>query len=573
VTGILARSADRLQGLDESASSRRTRLLAECPTTAALASRFDYLFVITDAIATMDARLAQCVESDNGRLVISCPPQEGKSTLLRWFCVRLLIRHPEWRIGYVSYAANLARASGRFCRNMINTHSHEMGLAVSRATSDAGDWTLEGHRGGMIAVGIGGALTGKPIDFLVVDDPLSGEKDANSIKVLEAQEGWWHSVARTRFGPKASGVVTQTRWAEADLAGNRLAEGWALCNIPALADGETPDALERERGIYLTSTRDRTPADWEGTRHEVGERVWAALYQGRPAPLEGGVFKREWIERNRLDEAPPLVKIITMVDPADNEGGGDEAGVITGGVGADGRYYILADDSQPMTVARWFRVAFLAALRWGSVEVCYEKSLSGLRRKGREAWRDIRADALALHRAAIGTAVEHPADDEDEVDAVARVTALLGVLSSSSAGLAREDADAAELDEIEARLTELWPFVAAVLRLPETGIPVRAVGLEGGKLYRAKLVQPLYERDKVSHVGRYPLLEHTLTTWQEGQPSPDRMDADVHLLLQLSQHATATRVTRPVGQIPTRSTAGFGRGTLPRSTRTGWSGR
>jgi hypothetical protein len=567
LTDILERVSARLQGRDDSPRSRRTKLLRQYPSTTAFAQHFDYTIVVTPAIALMDERLSACVEEDSGRLVISMPPQEGKSTLLRWFCVRLLNENPEWRIGYVSYAASLARDSGRFVRNMIESHHHEMGLQVSRATRDAGNWTLEGHRGGMFAVGIGGALTGRPIDFLVIDDPLSGEKDANSIKILEAQEGWWRSVARTRFAPRASGVVTQTRWAEADLAGNRLADGWPLLNIPAVADGETPDALERERGVYLVSTRDRQPSDWEATRADVGERVWAALYQGRPSPLEGGIFRREWIERNRRTDAPKLLKIITMVDPADNEGGGDEAGVITGGVGDDGHYYVLADDSQPMTVARWFRVAFLAALRWGALEVCYEKSLSGLRRKGREAWRDLRADAVALRREAGPT----PFTDED--DALERVATVQRIVSTVAAEMAREDADADEVDEIRLRLTEAWSFVSAVLAVPETGLPVRAVPLEGDKRYRAKLVQPLYERDKVHHVGRFPLLEHTLTSWQEGMRSPDRMDADVHLLLQLSQHSTVTKLGRPTGRIETRSTAGFGRGMVPRSTGGGNWGR
>lgn len=565
MTSVLERAADRLEGKDDSPRSRRTRLLAEFATTATLAEHFDYQTVITDAIAMMDGRLMACVDDDNGRVVIAMPPQEGKSTLLRWFCVRLLVANPECRIGYVSYAAQLARASGRFVRDMIETHSHEVGLRVDRGTRDAGQWTLENHKGGMVSVGIGGALTGRPIDFLVVDDPLAGEKDANSIKILEAQEGWWRSVARTRLAPKASAVVTQTRWAEADLAGNRIAEGWPLLNIPALSDGETPDALERPRGQYLISTRGRTPQDWMATRVEVGERVWAALYQGRPSPLEGGIFRREWIEHARVAQVPALVKIITMVDPADNEGGGDEAGIVTAGVSADGHFYVLADDSQPMTVARWFRVALLSALRWGAIELCYEKSLSGLRRKGREAWRDLRQDALDLFRAACPGSRDRnlfPSEvDRELVDAVALTAA-------------REDADEEEVAGIADRLAECWPLVAAILAIPATGLPIRGVPLEGDKRYRAKLAQPLYERGRVHHVGRFPLMEHTLTTWQEGQKSPDRMDAVVHAVLQLSQHANVTTMSRPAGRIETRSTAGFGRGTVPRSTgNNGWGRR
>jgi hypothetical protein len=561
VTSVLDRAADRLEGRDDTPSSRRARLLVEYPTAAAFGQHFDYQMVITDAIALIDGELRDCVLERSGRRVISMPPQEGKSTLLRWFCVRLLLSNPEWRIGYVSYAASLARDSGRFVRDMIETHTHEMGISVSRASRDASRWDLEGHRGGMVAVGIGGALTGRPIDFLVIDDPLSGQKDADSVKVLGNQEGWWKSVGRTRFAPGASVVITQTRWAEADLAGNRVAEGWPLINIPALADGETPDALSREPGVYLTSTRERTPLDWQETRADVGERVWAALYQGRPSPLEGGIFQREWVERNRRQAAPALRRVLTMIDPADNTGSGDEAGVITAALGDDERYYILADDSDHMTVARWFRVAYLAALRWGSHEVCYEQSLSGLKRRAREIWRDMLSEARALYRRTVGVTDRLMLENWDE-------TVDEEVVYETAESLAREDATDDEVAETAQRLRELWAFVPKILTLPETGLPVRAIKPEGDKRSRATLVSPLYETDKVSHVGTFPLLEHVLVTWQEGQSSPDRMDADIHVLLQLSAHAATTKLSRPTGRIPTRSVGGYGAPMIGRSTQT-----
>lgn len=566
MTSALARAADRLEGKGDSPRSRRLRLLSEHPTTTALASHFDYLIVVTDALVVLETALEQCEQDEAGRLVCSMPPQEGKTTLLRWFCVRLLVRNPDLRIGYVSYAAALARASGRYVRNVFETYSLEMGLAVGHDRYDAGDWTIEGHRGGMVSVGVGGALTGRPIDFLVVDDPIPDQKAADSIKVLTTQEDWWKSVARTRLAPTASAVVTQTRWAQADLAGNRISEGWPLVNIPALADGETPDALERPRGQYLVSTRGRTPEQWNKTRRDVGERVWAALYQGRPAPLEGGIFQREWITRYRRDEAPKLGKVITMIDPADNTGAGDEAGIITGAVGADGRFYILADDSGHMTVERWFRVAFCSALRFGASEVCYERSLSGLSRRAKDAWRNILSDARTLFRKALPFEVQHKLELWPEVgeDPAERDR----VLYEAAVYVARDDADEFEINEARDRLTELWEFVPAVLALPETGIRVRAIRPDGDKQHRALLAQPLYETGKVSHVGTFPLLEHTLVTWQEGQSSPDRMDATVYLLLELAKHSQRARMTAASGQrIPLHPNSGAYLG------RNGWRTR
>lgn len=557
------RAADALEGKDDSAASRRRQALEKFPRAIDLALYLDFQTVLTPALELLDAAMATAQTDRRGRAVISMPPQEGKSTLLRWFCLRNLIENPELRIAYISFQAQIARDSGIFVREMIRTHGDELGLEISKQKAVGGAWQLEDHRGGMVSVGVGGALTGRPVDFMIIDDPLSGQKDADSIKILETQEGWWRSVARTRLAPAASVIVTQTRWSPADLAGNRIAEGWPQINIPAVSDGQTPDALNREPGVYLVSTRGRTQDDWDKTREDVGERVWAALYQGRPAPVEGGVYKIAWITRNRVDSHPALVKVVTMVDPADNEGSGDEAGIITGGLGEDGKGYILADDSGHMTAARWFRVAFLSALQHGASEVCYEKSLSGLQRRGREAWKDLRNDAMALFEALYPTGAA-PEQFPKELDEEIIYQGALSIIDW--------DIDPEELEEIKSRLREMWWAVPKILKIPKTGLPVRAVTADGSKLTRAKLAAPLVETNRVRFVGSFPLLEHVLTTWMEGMPSPDRMDAFVHLLLDLFGHGNGSRVSKPGGpRIPTSSIGGFGRGSI--ATRTagrGW---
>ena len=446
------------------------------------------------------------------------------TTTLRFFCARALNRNPDLRIAYVSYAALLARASGRYVRGLIETHGDEMGLSLSRDHSDASDWSLQGHRGGMASVGIGGALTGRPVDLLIIDDPLRNRQDADSELILTNQEDWWLSVARTRLAPAASVIITQTRWNERDLAGNRIADGWKQVNIPALADGDTVDALGREPGTYLESSRARTPADWRAARKDVGERVWAALYQGRPAPPEGTNFKRAWIERNRLDRAPDLSRIEVFVDPADNEGGGDEAGIIVGGRAQDS-YYLLADRSGHMTVNRWFRVALIAALEFGCTAIRYEQSLSSLAKRGRQAWKDLKREALVLNQL--------PTSGGE-------LTA--SGLRAAIAQLARGDEDPDELAVLERNLRELWPHLAAVLRLPVTGIPMRKYISKGTKTFRAQMVSPLYEGDHVHHVGRFPELEHQMTTWQEGQDSPDRMDALVSWLTESAKVSGENRM-------------------------------
>lgn len=137
---------------------------------------------------------------------------------------------------------------------------------------------------------------------MILDDPLKGRAEADSEAYRENTWDWWTETARTRLAPNAPVVLVMTRWAQDDLAGRLIEQdpNWRVVNIPALCD-EVPDPLGRELGEYLVSARGRTPEQWQQIQREVGERAWNALYQGRPSPAEGGMFKRSWWQ---YDEIP-----------------------------------------------------------------------------------------------------------------------------------------------------------------------------------------------------------------------------------------------------------------------------
>lgn len=275
-----------------------------------LAQILDPRTVQTPALELIDRKLAQVESGEVKRLIISVPPQEGKSTRTsHYFPTWLLIRHPEWRLGVASYEHGIARRWGRAVRNTIASHP-ELGLKVRNDTSAAHEWQLEDHDGGLYSVGLGGALTGRALDGLLIDDPVKDREQADSDAYRRQAKDWWTDVARTRFSPDAFAVIIQTRWHEDDLAGWLLTEStedWDVVNIPAQADhrpekGET-DPLGRRPGQYMLSARGRSTADWEATKRAVGARTWAALYQGRPAPVEGGLLKRDHWRRFDISKA------------------------------------------------------------------------------------------------------------------------------------------------------------------------------------------------------------------------------------------------------------------------------
>lgn len=544
---------DDLEGVPRGHAARRAEVIREYPTALALAQHLDRTIVQTPAMELLDARLHECVNTYGGRLIVSVPPQSGKSTLARWTVLRLLIERPDWRVVYASYAASLARSSGRIVRSLVETHAEELGVEVDRTHRDASDWQIQDHVGGFYACGVGGSLTGRASDFLCIDDPLRNQQDADSETVRGNLHDWWDAVARTRLAPGAPVIVIATRWHEFDLSGRLAEEGWPVVNIPALADGHAPDALGRPVGEWLVSTRGTTVAEWEATRRDVGERVFAALFQGMPSPPGGGIFLKEWFDRDRVQDRPPGAPPIVVVDPADNTGSGDEAGIIVASVDTKQRIYLGPDYSGHMTTGRWVRVALLAVVRHSAAALAYEQSLSGLDRSVRDGWQLLHKQARALRRLVTG---DWPAPPD--LDVIEHVTAEL---------CHRDDPETTWI-QVRTELLELWPLVVRVLEYPNTGPSIRRVIAKGTKQLRMQLAAPLWEQRRVHHVGHLAALEHQLSVWQPGQDSPDRADCAVHAAMILSG-ATSATLSRPQGSVPTRSTQRRGRGTavIPRSTR------
>lgn len=297
------------------------RIPTEWATPGELAKTLDPTTVQTPALQLIDEALVDVEAGRCSRLIISMPPQEGKSTrTTRHGITWILRRNPDLRIGLVSYQEQVARRLSQQIRDDVLAHAGQeggvdLGLRLARDTKAAGRWNLaRPARGGVYAVGIGGGLTSIPLDMLVIDDPVKDYRAADSEVQSEDAWEWWQSVARPRLAPGAPVILILTRWSEKDLAGRMLAkqaqdekagerdyDRWRVLNIPAQADhdpakGES-DPLGREPGEFMISARGRTDQQWRATKTATAPRIWFALYQGRPSPQEGSVFKRPWWRR------------------------------------------------------------------------------------------------------------------------------------------------------------------------------------------------------------------------------------------------------------------------------------
>jgi predicted phage terminase large subunit-like protein len=268
----------------------------------------------TPALDMIDQALLWAHRTPDARLIVTMPPQEGKSTrVAKDFVLWALVQNPDTRCVVASYGQDLANRNGRAVRRAITEHP-TLGLTVAADNGAVNDWTIADHAGGVLSRGVGSGLTGRPADLMVIDDPIKDRSEADSEVYRRSVWDWWTDVASTRLAPGATCVVILTRWHEDDLAGRLLAaedgHRWRVLNIPAQADhdpskGQT-DILGRHPGEYMASARRRTREQWDAIRVSKPARTWQAMYQGRPSAAAGTLFLRDqwarystplWVER------------------------------------------------------------------------------------------------------------------------------------------------------------------------------------------------------------------------------------------------------------------------------------
>jgi predicted phage terminase large subunit-like protein len=274
------------------------------------------------------------------RLMIFMPPRHSKSmTVTETFPSWFIGRNPERRVIEVSYGDSLARKFGKANRNKIAEFGEELfGITLARDNSSVTNWDIEGHRGGMISVGIGGGITGQGADLLIIDDPIKNRKEADSETYREMLWAEWKDTLSTRLQPGGRVILILTRWHEDDLAGRLLKhepDKWTVLSLPAVCESED-DPLGRKIGEALWPEYGFDEKWAEETKRSVGSRTWSALYQQRPSPAEGSMFKRSWWKYYRALPAR-FDEVIQSWDCAfkDNKDSDYVVGQVWGRIGAN----------------------------------------------------------------------------------------------------------------------------------------------------------------------------------------------------------------------------------------------
>lgn len=246
------------------------------------------------------------------RLMVFLPPRHGKSELIsKYFPAWYIGNFPDKKVILASYEADFAGSWGRKARTVLTSICRpvfEWDFAEGR-----GDRWVTPFGGELNTAGVGGPITGKGADVLIIDDPVKNYEEALSETYREKAWDWYRSTARTRLEPGGAIILIMTRWHQDDLAGRLLkaqeegGEEWTLFSLPALARREDP--LGREAGAALWPDRFDVEA-LDESRRSLGSFWYSALYDQTPSPPEGNIFKGEWFRRYvKLPEDIPLRRI------------------------------------------------------------------------------------------------------------------------------------------------------------------------------------------------------------------------------------------------------------------------
>lgn len=291
--------------------------------------------------------LQRVADGDLRRLMVFMPPRYGKSEQVsRLFAPYWLHRRPHQWVGLASYGASLAQKLSRAARD----HFREAGGDLAGDATAVTEW-MTPDAGGLWAAGRGGSLTGRGFDLGIIDDPLKDMAEADSPVIREGLIEWYRSTFRTRAEPGAAIVVVLTRWHQLDLAGWLLEqeavepEHWHVVHLPEEAEDELPEYPDtctvepdwRAPGELLCP--ERFGPD-EVQKHKAFPRTWASLYQQRPRPREGNLFRYSWFEDRFVDARPAQAKRVRYWDTAGTEGGGDWTVGTLMALGGDGLFYV-----------------------------------------------------------------------------------------------------------------------------------------------------------------------------------------------------------------------------------------
>ena len=249
---------------------------------------------------TLDLFLKDLIDGKRPRLIITMPPRSGKSEIVsRRFPAYFLGKYPDLSIISVSYSATLAEDFCRDVQRIIDSDEYKA-IFPNTKLSDKKDknykrtsdiFEIVDHKGVYCSAGVGGGITGKGCDILIIDDPIKNRQEANSENTRKKIFDWYSSTAYTRLSPIGGVIMMCTRWHLDDLIGKVLSDKnqkpFHVISYPAIAEHDEP---HRKQGEALHPERFSLEILNE-IKSTLSASDWLSLYQQRPTPEGGAIFE------------------------------------------------------------------------------------------------------------------------------------------------------------------------------------------------------------------------------------------------------------------------------------------
>lgn len=325
-----------------------------------------------DLCDELEQFMALCATGQEPRWIIQAPPRHGKTEIVgRHLGPAYMARHPGARVLYATHtqqphADMVSLDARRVVTEHLSPHFPHMRQVDGRKWT-ANLWETDAC--GWLAVGAGVGTSGMGAHLAIVDDPFGSAEDAASPATRSRVWRWYLADIETRIMGGGGIAVMHTRWHEDDLAGRLVREQpgtWRVLSWPAIAE----DAELRRRPGEALVPHLYPASRLDAIRGRVGERVWASLYQQRPNPEGGGMFKREWFRRRYQgrpeDIAASADEVIISTDAAEKAGESNDLCAIQAWARKGTQSYLLDRVCERMEYPEYCRAMDRMHAKWAA---------------------------------------------------------------------------------------------------------------------------------------------------------------------------------------------------------------
>jgi predicted phage terminase large subunit-like protein len=341
-------------------------------------------------IELIAAKLEACARGEVRRLIINLPPRHLKShcisiAFVAWYLGHYAARH----VICASYGKDLAEKLARDCRSLMQSSWCQAAFSTRLSpTRSAVDDFMTTELGTRLATSVGGVLTGRGADLIIIDDPLKPD-EALSESQRKSVNSWYDNSLLSRLNDKTKGciIVTMQRLHQDDLVGHVLEqEGWEVLSLPAMADEPESHLIRsalgqrtvhRAAGEPLHAARESV-AILQGIRRTIGEYNFASQYQQSPIPHGGAIVKSNWLRYCEPAAWPKsFTKIIQSWDTANKATEFSDFSVCTTWGVKDGCFYLLDVFRQRLEYPDLKRAVIEQRQRFTANKVLVEDKASG----------------------------------------------------------------------------------------------------------------------------------------------------------------------------------------------------